>query len=159
MKVKAMKNETLPKIMIEAKSSNISKFGYKAAKKLLYIEFKDGGVYKFSKVSKKTYNDLIDAKSVSKFFHANIKGKFESEKVEIDSLKEEEQPAEEEEISTVEEWQYTERGLEITFNNQEVIIYPDAPEALIEGLNNAGDATKYFLAQIQPVYEMVLASE
>jgi preprotein translocase subunit SecB len=59
------------------KSSNIASVGYDAARNVLEIEFKTGGVFHYAGVSQKQYDSLIASESVGKFFHGHIRGKHE----------------------------------------------------------------------------------
>lgn len=61
-------------------SSMISEAEYNEAEKLLRLKFAKGGWYGYLDVPKEIYNDLIAADSIGKYFLANIKGKYETEK-------------------------------------------------------------------------------
>jgi hypothetical protein len=61
-------------------SSNIAAVGYDTDERKLAVEFKGGGTYQYDEVPITTYTDLLTAESMGKFFHANIKGKFECRK-------------------------------------------------------------------------------
>ena len=62
-------------------SSNLKKVGYVKATRTLYVEFTDGGVYKYDKVPEEQYNALVSAASVGKYFTASIRSKYQFEKV------------------------------------------------------------------------------
>ncbi|MBP7831024.1 MAG: KTSC domain-containing protein [Kiritimatiellae bacterium] len=66
--------------MKKVDSSTIDKIGYDAASQVLTITFDNGETYNYKKVPEKTYKALMKAKSKGKYFHKNIKDKFESEK-------------------------------------------------------------------------------
>src|SRR5258708_2199221 len=58
-------------------SSQIASVGYDPAKQVLEIEFKRGNaVYHYAQVSSEVYEELMAAKSVGKFFNAEIRDKF-----------------------------------------------------------------------------------
>lgn len=65
--------------MQAVESSNVDAIGY--SKGNLYIDFKDGGSYKFKDVPQEIFTGIQNAGSAGKYFHAQIKGKFESEKL------------------------------------------------------------------------------
>jgi hypothetical protein len=62
------------------KSSNIKSVGHDGAS-LLDVEFSSGTVYRYSDVPAKLYSEMISAPSVGSFFAANVRGKFESKKL------------------------------------------------------------------------------
>lgn len=61
---------------IEVDSSNIDRIAYNSPTKELFIEFSHGGVYKYTRVSRKTFNSFRDASSKGEFFHSKIKSKY-----------------------------------------------------------------------------------
>ena len=76
--------------LISVKSSNISQVGYDENYKLtinsrplaiLRVVFTSGFVYDYYNVPKDVYEALINAESIGKYFHANIKNDYEFEKV------------------------------------------------------------------------------
>ncbi len=52
----------------------------------LYLEFNNGGVYRYAEVPKKVFDDLLVAESAGKFFHAEIKPKFVATKIDTFSV-------------------------------------------------------------------------
>ena len=58
---------------ISVDSSNLASVGYNAKKKILEVEFNHGGVYQYFNVSKKVYNELMDADSHGRYFVNNIR--------------------------------------------------------------------------------------
>ncbi|MFC1696873.1 KTSC domain-containing protein [Nanoarchaeota archaeon] len=62
-------------------SSNIKSIGYDEQNGILEIEFLSGGIYQYSKVSKETYNALMNASSKGKFFATFIKDKYPTIKI------------------------------------------------------------------------------
>lgn len=71
--------------MIEVKSGNIRAFGYDEGHEVLYVSFLSGPTYRYKRVPKAVYNDLITAKeqkrSIGSAFMALVNGKFEHQKV------------------------------------------------------------------------------
>jgi hypothetical protein len=61
----------------ESKSSHISGSSYDPDKKQLSITFKNGDVYNYHNVSLEDYNAFKHSESHGKYFHNNIKNKFE----------------------------------------------------------------------------------
>lgn len=64
--------------MIPVTSSNIRRVGYDAENKELHIEFyTNAAIYKYLNVEAEEFNNLLAAESVGRYFHQNIKGKYE----------------------------------------------------------------------------------
>lgn len=61
-------------------SSQLKSIGYDLEGGILEVEFKGGGVYRYSGVSPITHLELIQAGSVGKYFGQHIRGKFKTEK-------------------------------------------------------------------------------
>lgn len=57
-------------------SSRITSISYFSLEKVLEVVFVDSLSYQFIKVSEKTHNDFITAKSKGRFFDGVIKGKY-----------------------------------------------------------------------------------
>lgn len=66
--------------MMPVESSNILAIGYDQPSLNLFVTFKDGNTYRHMGVPEDLWLRFKDAESQGKFYHANIKGKFESEK-------------------------------------------------------------------------------
>lgn len=62
-------------------SSNIKSIGYDLKKKLLEVEFLSGAVYQYRSVPLKVYKALISAPSVGSYFSANVRDKFQYERI------------------------------------------------------------------------------
>ena len=62
-------------------SSNILSLGYSKKERMLEVEFKAGTVYRYFNVNKELYEQMLKAESVGKYFHINIKGKYDFKKV------------------------------------------------------------------------------
>jgi hypothetical protein len=61
--------------MIKTDSSNIEAFEY--ADQNLTIKFRSGGTYTYQSVDSDTYEKFVLSESKGKFFHSDIKNKFE----------------------------------------------------------------------------------
>lgn len=62
-------------------SSNLSALTYDSDNENLIVEFTSGGRYQYKKVPLQIVNDFLGAESKGKFFHNNIKIKYEYEKI------------------------------------------------------------------------------
>jgi hypothetical protein len=62
-------------------SSVLASVGYDAARKLLEIEFHSGAIYRYFGVPVEIHSGLLAAESKGRFFGANIRDKFRSERV------------------------------------------------------------------------------
>ena len=58
-------------------SSMLASVGYDEKTKTLEVEFNHGGVYKYRKVSKKVYEELMNADSVGSYFYHNIRDDYD----------------------------------------------------------------------------------
>jgi hypothetical protein len=66
---------------IPVASSMMVEVGYDAAQRILEIEFRTGGVYRYLDVPEQVFRDLLDARSKGRFFQANIEGLYEFDRV------------------------------------------------------------------------------
>ncbi|EPG5002520.1 KTSC domain-containing protein [Klebsiella oxytoca] len=57
-------------------SSKIKSIGYYSSEKVLEVVFVDSVTYQYIKVSEKTHNAFLMAKSKGRFFEGVIKGKY-----------------------------------------------------------------------------------
>ncbi len=64
-------------------SSNIAAIGHNPATNELHVQFKTGATHIYSGVTAEQHEAMRDAESVGKHFHAHIKNKHESRKVEL----------------------------------------------------------------------------
>lgn len=71
----------MPTLQHTPKSSMISDIEYDDVEKLLRVKFAKGGWYEYQDVSKKTYDEFINAESAGKYFLANIKDKYVTERL------------------------------------------------------------------------------
>jgi len=60
-------------------SSNIKTVGWESG--ILEIEFHSGGIYQYSDVPASVYTDMLNAPSKGKYFHANVKGRYEFRRI------------------------------------------------------------------------------
>jgi ATP-dependent DNA helicase RecG len=65
---------------IPVASANIASVGYDADKKVLEIEFHDGGIYQYFDVPKSVYEELITSPSIGSYFFHNIRNNFNYQK-------------------------------------------------------------------------------
>jgi hypothetical protein len=74
-----MKNIT----MVSVESSQLQSAGYDENLQDLYIEFKNGTVYRYYDVPQTTFHQLEKADSPGSYFAVHIKGKFEYKKLDV----------------------------------------------------------------------------
>ena len=74
--MKKMKLDTFSKV----ESSNVELVGLKDND--LYVQFKNGGLYKYKNADSNTYNNLCKAESIGKFLNQKVKPEYEFEKIE-----------------------------------------------------------------------------
>lgn len=60
--------------MIPVTSTDISCVGYDGS--TMHIRFNSGGLYAYHNVPSSVYNELMEASSKGKYFHAHIKGRY-----------------------------------------------------------------------------------
>ena len=68
----------------KVESSNIKSIGYDLAKNDLEIEFQTMYIYVYHDVPKKVFRELMNADSIGKYFHQNIRDKYKYEKVGVE---------------------------------------------------------------------------
>lgn len=68
--------------LIPVESSNIKAIGYEDD--MVDIQFLNGGTYRYYNVSADVYVKLFNSESKGKFFHKEIKGKYEWRKLEVE---------------------------------------------------------------------------
>lgn len=64
--------------MIPVESSNIQSIGWEDME--LYITFNSAITYVYYDVPEEVFEEMLDAPSQGKYFHANIKGKYDYDK-------------------------------------------------------------------------------
>lgn len=62
-------------------SSSLASVGYDAGERLLELEFKNGGVYRYREVPREIFDGLMAANSKGHYFLEKIRGKFDYERV------------------------------------------------------------------------------
>jgi hypothetical protein len=62
-------------------SSNIRSIGYNEKSKVLEIKFHESRIYQYFNVPKYVYHGLINAQSHGSYFHSNIKGKYNYQRI------------------------------------------------------------------------------
>jgi ATP-dependent DNA helicase RecG len=62
-------------------SANVASVGYDADKKVLEIEFHDGGIYQYFDVPKSVYEELITSPSTGSYFFHNVRNNFNYQKL------------------------------------------------------------------------------
>lgn len=77
-------------------SSNIAQVGYRESDQTLRVSFKSGGTYDYPGVSMERAKEFMTSNSIGKYYHTNIKGKYEGVKLEPAT----EKPTEEELVAT-----------------------------------------------------------
>lgn len=77
-------NESPRIAMCDCESSQVTAHGYDQETKTMAVRFKSGGEYHYIGVDPATYDRLKKAESVGKFIGAEIKGKFEFNRVSPD---------------------------------------------------------------------------
>ena len=76
-----MSEKQIPNIQTTpVKSSNIAAIGHDPSTKTMAVQFKGSGIYHFRDVPAELFDKMLNSESVGKFFHSNIRGKFDSEK-------------------------------------------------------------------------------
>ena len=69
------------RILNDVDSSAIDSIAYDKDEKKLWIRFTSGSLYEYRNVEESTVNELDEAESKGKYFHNNIKDRFDYEKV------------------------------------------------------------------------------
>jgi len=63
-------------VRIPITSSNLKAIGYDEEHKILEVEFKGGGVYRYKDVPKETFESFLSSPSLGKFFMGSIRNRF-----------------------------------------------------------------------------------
>lgn len=69
--------ETKPEVSSSVESSLLKEVSYDPFMNTMSVHFKNGGIYDYLEVPEETYKELLQAPSVGKYFHINIKNKFQ----------------------------------------------------------------------------------
>ncbi len=67
--------------MLPVASPMASAIGYDSENEVLQIEFNSGAVYQFSDVDEDTFEDLYTSEAVGRYFNQNIKGRYQSQRI------------------------------------------------------------------------------
>lgn len=59
-----------------ATSGNVEKIGYDQEKQILYVVFRKTGAYKYTGVPLTVWNEALNAPSIGKFVHEQLKEKY-----------------------------------------------------------------------------------
>jgi hypothetical protein len=62
-------------------SSDLASVGYDASRRMLEIEFRSGGIYRYLEVPAEIHERLLAAESKGRFFAAHIRDRFRHERV------------------------------------------------------------------------------
>ncbi|SDD31338.1 KTSC domain-containing protein [Actinokineospora iranica] len=62
-------------------SSTVASVGYDATRRILEVEFRNGGVYQYLDVPKKVYWQFVSAKSPGTYLNGEIKDAYDTRKV------------------------------------------------------------------------------
>lgn len=62
-------------------SSNLVSVGYNASSQTLEVEFKNGGIYQYDEIPLELYTGIMSAASAGRYFHQNIRGKYQARKI------------------------------------------------------------------------------
>lgn len=62
-------------------SSNIASIGHDPVENILEVEFANGATYQYSDFDSAAFEAFSSSDSIGKYFHARIRGKFETTKV------------------------------------------------------------------------------
>lgn len=68
-------------VRIQVSSSNLKSVGYDEEHKILEVEFKGGGIYRYKNVPKETFESFLSSPSLGKFFMGNIRNSFLCERL------------------------------------------------------------------------------
>ncbi len=74
--------EVKPQIpRVKVKSSMLIGVGYAVDTNTLQVEYNNNTIWNYYDVPEKVYDDMLKAESIGKYFLANIKSRFECEKI------------------------------------------------------------------------------
>ncbi|MEA5595215.1 KTSC domain-containing protein [Rivularia sp. UHCC 0363] len=74
-----LEDETFAMLPVASPMANA--IGYDSETEVLQIEFNSGAVYQFSNIDEDTWEDLYTSEAVGRYFNQNIKGRYESQRV------------------------------------------------------------------------------
>ncbi len=67
--------------LIAINSTLISRIGYDPNEETLIIQFQNGTYYQYSNMSEQMYNNMMESKSIGKYFTAYVKNSFPYKKI------------------------------------------------------------------------------
>ena len=67
--------------VVPVESSNANAMGYNAKRKLLYVEFRGGTLYRYSGVPKLIFDGLKETESFGRYLNQHVKGTYSFVKV------------------------------------------------------------------------------
>lgn len=70
--------------LVQVESSSLNRVGYDEKSNTLVVEFKDHSVYFYHGVSASKFEELMKAESKGKYFSAEVKGQYESFKLDAE---------------------------------------------------------------------------
>lgn len=73
--------EGVPVPMIPVQSSHVGYLGYDKESQNLFVTFNDGATFRYGDVPEEVADAFLNADSVGKFYHSDIKNNYESEKI------------------------------------------------------------------------------
>ena len=62
-------------------STDLTSVGYDEPRRVLEIEFRSGGIYRYHEVPKEIFSGLMESESKGRFFAKNIRGQFRHERL------------------------------------------------------------------------------
>ncbi|NJN11240.1 MAG: KTSC domain-containing protein [Richelia sp. RM2_1_2] len=68
--------------MLPIASTMANAIGYDSENEVLQIEFNSGAVYEYSDIDEDTWEDLYTSDAVGRYFNQNIKGRYQSQRIE-----------------------------------------------------------------------------
>lgn len=68
-------------IMIPVESSNISKIGYDAEDKEIYLKFNNNSIYVYKNVEQDVFEELKNARSIGSYINRNFKNVYTYERL------------------------------------------------------------------------------
>ena len=70
-------------VLKPVKSSNLQKVGYDPASQKLVVQFRNGAFYEYKNVPSETYDSMMRAPSVGKYFSEFVRNRFSFDRVTI----------------------------------------------------------------------------
>ena len=80
----ALAADSIPRSPVE--TASLASVGYDEQARVLEIEFRNGGIYRYSGVTKEFFSQFMTANSKGRFFTIKIRGRFPFSKVNTNSI-------------------------------------------------------------------------